>query len=107
MNKPDKRQFCRPSGYMKHLFYSVKIKPAKTNHMNCYSKLTNRIQRSQSINKNLKSFLNQNKMKESNYLLRLTYSLNFKVNNSKIFKDTTMLCNVVGDKNLLKKSFKQ
>lgn len=37
-------------------------------------------------------------MKESNYLLRLTYSLNFKVNNSKIFKDTTMLCNVVGDK---------
>lgn len=35
-------------------------------------------------------------MKESNYLLRLDYSLNF--NNSKIFKDTTMLCKVVGDK---------
>lgn len=46
-------------------------------------------------------------MEESNDLLRLTYSLNFKVNNSKIFKDTTMLCNVVGDKNLLNKSFKQ
>lgn len=37
-------------------------------------------------------------MKESNYLLRLTYSFNFTVNNSNIFKDTTMLCNVVGDK---------